>query len=159
MWKNAKPQGGKVKFALFFFRVDCHKFNLIDRDDFRDFAELCFKEFGDRVKSWSTFNEPWSFSTGGYDSTTFIGCPAGDSSTEPYLVAHHIILSHAAAAKLYREKYKPSQKGQIGIVLVTNWMKGKLSLYPPWFTLFLHNPPMVSKAIHNPLMVWIKVSK
>ncbi|CDP21897.1 unnamed protein product, partial [Coffea canephora] len=116
--------------------VDCHKFNLIDRDDFRDFAELCFKEFGDRVKSWSTFNEPWSFSTGGYDSTTFIGslapgrcsawmdkgCPAGDSSTEPYLVAHHIILSHAAAAKLYREKYKPSQKGQIGIVLVTNWM-------------------------------------
>ncbi|XP_027106819.1 beta-glucosidase 24 [Coffea arabica] len=105
-------------------------------DDFRDFAELCFKEFGDRVKSWSTFNEPWSFSTGGYDSTTFIGslapgrcsawmdkgCPAGDSSTEPYLVAHHIILSHAAAAKLYREKYKPSQKGQIGIVLVTNWM-------------------------------------
>ncbi|XP_027113649.1 beta-glucosidase 12 isoform X2 [Coffea arabica] len=98
--------------------------------------ELCFKEFGDRVKYWSTFNEPWTFSTGGYDSTTFIGslapgrcsawmnkgCPAGDSSTEPYLVAHHIILSHAAAAKLYREKYKPSQKGQIGIVLVTNWM-------------------------------------
>ncbi|KAL3537319.1 hypothetical protein ACH5RR_000685 [Cinchona calisaya] len=105
-------------------------------DDFRDFAEFCFKEFGDRVKHWTTFNEPWSFSTGGYDSTSFIGtiapgrcsawmnkgCPGGDSSTEPYLVAHHIILCHAEAAKLYREKYKPSQKGQIGIVLVTNWM-------------------------------------
>nr|BAP90524.1 beta-primeverosidase [Ophiorrhiza pumila] len=104
-------------------------------DDFRDFAELCFKEFGDRVKYWTTFNEPWSFSTGGYDSTTAIGtiapgrcsswlnkCPVGDSSTEPYIVAHHILLCHAAAAKLYREKYKPSQKGEIGIVLVTNWM-------------------------------------
>ncbi|XP_027108681.1 beta-glucosidase 13-like [Coffea arabica] len=104
-------------------------------DDFRDFAELCFKEFGDRVKHWLTFNEPWSFSVGGYDSSTFggtiapgrcsawlnKGCPAGDSSTEPYLVAHHIILCHATAAKLYREKYKPSQKGQIGIVLITNW--------------------------------------
>ncbi|CDP22031.1 unnamed protein product, partial [Coffea canephora] len=109
--------------------------NLIGRDDFRDFAELCFKEFGDRVKHWLTFNEPWSFSVGGYDSSTFggtiapgrcsawlnKGCPAGDSSTEPYLVAHRIILCHATAAKLYREKYKPSQKGQIGIVLITNW--------------------------------------
>nr|BAP90525.1 beta-primeverosidase [Ophiorrhiza pumila] len=104
-------------------------------DDFRDFAELCFKEFGDRVKHWTTFNEPWTFSTGGYDSTTFIGtiapgrcspwmnkCPAGDSSTEPYLVAHHIILCHAKTARLYREKYKPYQKGDIGIVLVTNMM-------------------------------------
>ncbi|CAI9104135.1 OLC1v1002756C1 [Oldenlandia corymbosa var. corymbosa] len=104
-------------------------------DDFRDFAELCFKEFGDRVKHWTTFNEPWSFSTGGYDSTTAIGtiapgrcspwlhkCAAGNSSTEPYIVAHHILLAHAAAAKLYRQKYKPYQKGQLGIVLVSNWM-------------------------------------
>ncbi|CAI9103192.1 OLC1v1001638C1 [Oldenlandia corymbosa var. corymbosa] len=104
-------------------------------NDFRDFAELCFKEFGDRVKYWSTFNEPWSFSTGGYDSTSIIGtlapgrcsawlnkgCPAGNSAVEPYLVAHHILLSHATVAKLYRQKYKASQRGQIGIVLVTNW--------------------------------------
>lgn len=104
-------------------------------DDYKDFAELCFKEFGDRVKHWATFNEPWTFCSAGYDSGTIggthapgrcsawmnKGCPAGDSSTEPYLVAHHIILSHATAVKLYREKYKPHQKGQIGIVLVTNW--------------------------------------
>ncbi|KAL3537315.1 hypothetical protein ACH5RR_000681 [Cinchona calisaya] len=104
-------------------------------DDFRDFADLCFKEFGDRVKYWSTFNEPWSFATGGYDSSTAIGtiapgrcsawmnkCAVGDSSTEPYIVAHHIILCHAAVSKLYGEKYKASQKGEVGIVLVTNWM-------------------------------------
>ncbi|XP_027101991.1 furcatin hydrolase-like [Coffea arabica] len=104
--------------------------------DFRDFAELCFKEFGDRVKHWSTFNEPWSFATGGYDSSTIIGtlapgrcsawmnkgCPAGNSAVEPYLVGHHILLSHAVVVKLYRDKYKASHKGQIGIVLVTNWM-------------------------------------
>ncbi|KAL3537318.1 hypothetical protein ACH5RR_000684 [Cinchona calisaya] len=104
-------------------------------DDFRDFAEFCFEEFGDRVKYWSTFNEPWSFATGGYDSSSEIGtiapgrcsawmhkCEVGDSATEPYTVGHHILLSHAVVAKLYREKYKPTQKGQIGIVLVSNWM-------------------------------------
>nr|CAB3467938.1 unnamed protein product [Digitaria exilis] len=37
-------------------------------EDFRDYANICFREFGDRVKNWITFNEPWSFSTGGYAS-------------------------------------------------------------------------------------------
>ncbi|GFY92149.1 beta glucosidase 32 [Actinidia rufa] len=40
-------------------------------DDFRDFANLCFKEFGDRVKHWITLNEPWSYSYGGYDIGVF----------------------------------------------------------------------------------------
>nr|POF17448.1 cyanogenic beta-glucosidase [Quercus suber] len=36
------------------------------RDDFQDYAELCFKEFGDRVKHWITLNEPWGTSYAGY---------------------------------------------------------------------------------------------
>ncbi|RLM65229.1 hypothetical protein C2845_PM16G13630 [Panicum miliaceum] len=34
-------------------------------NDYKDYAEVCFKEFGDRVKHWITFNEPWSFCTTG----------------------------------------------------------------------------------------------
>ncbi|KAL0308889.1 UNVERIFIED_CONTAM: Beta-glucosidase 12, partial [Sesamum radiatum] len=41
-------------------------------DDFKDFAELCFNEFGDRIKHWITMNEPFTFSNGGYDGG-FIG--------------------------------------------------------------------------------------
>ncbi|KAK6120782.1 hypothetical protein DH2020_045477 [Rehmannia glutinosa] len=98
-------------------------------DDFRDFSELCFKEFGDRVKYWITFNEPFTFTSGGYDGE-FLGslapgrcssCPQGNSATEPYVVAHHILLAHAASVKLYREKYQATQKGEIGITLVTHW--------------------------------------
>ncbi|XP_012065489.3 beta-glucosidase 12-like [Jatropha curcas] len=102
-------------------------------DDFKDYAELCFKEFGDRVKHWITLNEPWSYSNTGYNMGIFAPgrcskfmnpqCLAGDSSTEPYLVGHHLLLSHAASVKLYKEKYQGSQKGQIGITLISHWME------------------------------------
>nr|XP_027102880.1 furcatin hydrolase-like [Coffea arabica] len=100
-------------------------------DDFLDFAELCFKEFGDRVKHWTTVNEPLTFCVAGYDSGILApgrcsawrnnDCPAGNSAAEPYLVAHNILLSHAAISNLYREKYKASQNGEVGIVLNPTW--------------------------------------
>ncbi|KAL0355843.1 UNVERIFIED_CONTAM: Oleuropein beta-glucosidase [Sesamum radiatum] len=39
---------------------------MICKNDFVEFAELCFQEFGDRVKFWTTFNEPWSYIVHGY---------------------------------------------------------------------------------------------
>ncbi|KAL0653040.1 hypothetical protein Bca4012_095731 [Brassica carinata] len=32
-------------------------------NDFRDYAELCFQKFGDRVKHWMTLNEPFTVAT------------------------------------------------------------------------------------------------
>ncbi|URE19618.1 Glycosyl hydrolase family 1 [Musa troglodytarum] len=100
--------------------------------DFRDYAEICFREFGDRVKHWITFNEPWSYSAGGYAMGILApgrcsrweepGCGAGNSGREPYVVAHHQLLAHAAAVAVYRRKYQSFQKGKIGITLVSNWM-------------------------------------
>ncbi|PON69725.1 Glycoside hydrolase [Parasponia andersonii] len=100
-------------------------------EHFRDYAELCFKEFGDRVKHWITLNEPWSYSMGAYASGILapgrcsewqkLNCTGGDSGREPYLVAHYQLLSHAAAVKLYRDKYQASQEGLIGITLVSHW--------------------------------------
>ncbi|XP_042489606.1 beta-glucosidase 13-like [Macadamia integrifolia] len=100
-------------------------------DDFQDYAELCFKEFGDRVKHWITLNEPVSFSYGGYNlgikapgrCSKWVGnCTSGNSATEPYLVTHHQLLAHAAAVKAYKDKYKASQKGKIGITLDAHWI-------------------------------------
>lgn len=85
------------------------------RNDFRDYADFCFKEFGDRVQHWVTLNEPNLSSMFGYAMGTqapgrcsnYVGnCTEGNSATEPYLVTHHFILSHAASVKLYREKYQ-----------------------------------------------------
>ncbi|XP_078165973.1 beta-glucosidase 24-like [Carex rostrata] len=100
--------------------------------DFQDYAEICFQEFGDRVKNWISLNEPWSYSVGGYSTGILapgrcsqgVGtdCLGGDSSKEPYIVAHNQLLAHAAAVVIYRKKFKESQKGKIGITLVSNWM-------------------------------------
>ncbi|XAR60323.1 Beta-glucosidase, partial [Bertholletia excelsa] len=101
-------------------------------DDYQDYVELCFKEFGDRVKHWITLNEPWSFANSGYvlgtlapgrcSSWQHLNCTGGDSGTEPYIVAHNQLLAHAAAVKLYKQKYHASQKGNIGITLIAHWM-------------------------------------
>jgi beta-glucosidase len=45
----------------------------------------------------------------------------GDSSTEPFIVGHTEIVSHAYAVRLYREKYKKKQRGMIGITLHGNY--------------------------------------
>lgn len=87
----------------------------ICRKDFADYAEFCFKTFGDRVKNWFSFNEPRVVAALGYDngffapgrcSKPFGNCTEGDSATEPYIVAHNLILCHASAAQRYREKYQ-----------------------------------------------------
>lgn len=99
-------------------------------NDFADYADFCFKTFGDRVKNWMTFNEPRVIAALGYDngmfapsrcSKSFGNCTAGNSSTEPYIVAHNLILSHSAAVKRYRQKYQGEQKGRIGILLDFVW--------------------------------------
>lgn len=85
------------------------------RNDFADYADFCFKTFGDRVKNWMTFNEPRVVAALGYDtgffapgrcSKTYGNCTAGNSATEPYIVAHNLILCHASAVQRYRTKYQ-----------------------------------------------------
>ena len=98
-------------------------------DDFRDYAEVCFTNFGDRVKKWITLNEPWTYSLMGYGTGSFAPgrcsdrsrCAKGNSSTEPYIVAHNSLNAHAAAVELYRTKYQKRQKGLIGMTLNHDW--------------------------------------
>ncbi|KAK9101029.1 hypothetical protein Scep_024459 [Stephania cephalantha] len=97
-------------------------------DDHAEFAELCFKEFGDRVKKWVTINEPSMFASHGYSSgvnapgrCTPPTCPAGDSSREPYIVSHNLLRAHMRAVKIYRSKYQIKQKGIIGISVHSDW--------------------------------------
>ncbi|XP_037496898.1 beta-glucosidase 17 isoform X2 [Jatropha curcas] len=100
-------------------------------NDYYEYADFCFKEFGDRVKYWVTINEPNLMSDFGYAMgkyapgrcSDYIGnCTDGNSATEPYIVVNNLILCHANAVKLYRQKYQDSQGGIIGISVHTKWM-------------------------------------
>ncbi|KAG9019152.1 Beta-glucosidase 1B [Tulasnella sp. 427] len=107
--------------------------------DFANYAKVCFQAFGDRVTNWLTLNEPWCVAVLGYGRGVFapgrssdrVRSPdpvnpdavhpllrtGGDSKTEPYIVAHSLIIAHAHAVKVYREQFRAAQKGEIGITL------------------------------------------
>ncbi|KAI4346078.1 hypothetical protein L6164_013160 [Bauhinia variegata] len=80
-------------------------------DDFKDFCDVCFEKFGDKVKYWMTLNEPYNYVDLCYSQGLMaparcscwqnLKCLGGDSSTEPYIVGHHLLLAHSAAVDLY----------------------------------------------------------
>ncbi|VVB00573.1 unnamed protein product [Arabis nemorensis] len=98
-------------------------------EDFKNYAELLFQRFGDRVKFWITLNQPYSLATKGYGDGSYppgrcTDCEfGGDSGTEPYIAAHHQLLAHAETAALYRKRYQKFQGGKIGTTLIGRWFE------------------------------------
>ncbi|MCO5605319.1 hypothetical protein L7F22_059501 [Adiantum nelumboides] len=104
-------------------------------EDFANYADTCFAAFGDRVKNWITFDEPNDWAGLGYATSQnppgrctsnidiYGVCSAGDSGTEPYITGHHLILAHAEAVSIYRNKYQEVQNGTIGIALWHRWFE------------------------------------
>ncbi|KAL6975335.1 putative beta-glucosidase 41 [Sarracenia purpurea var. burkii] len=84
----------------------------------------------DRYEGWIS-NQIVGFSIEGYDMgiqapgrCSILGhlvCKKGKSSTEPYIVAHNILLAHAAAYRSYQRHFKERQGGLIGITLDAKW--------------------------------------
>ena len=84
--------------------------------DFSRYAEICFRAFGDRVKHWITFNEPWCVSVLGHGQGVFP--PGRISPDEPYVAAHNILLAHAEAVRVFRDS---GREGVIGITNNCDW--------------------------------------
>ena len=86
---------------------------------FEIYADFCFKTFGDRVKTWITFNEPFTTSLC-YETGN---CAPGflSKGVLTYQNAHQQLLAHARAYHVYHAKYKASQGGKVGIVAGSAW--------------------------------------
>lgn len=149
------------------------------QEDFAYFADVCFEAFGDRVKYWTTFNEPNVLVKFGYITGTYPpshcsyptgNCQVGNSEIEPYIAGHNIILSHAAAANVYKKKYKAKQGGMIGIVLSTpgfeplrdipadRWaVRRAQAFYLSWYTdplIYGEYPPEMREVVGSRLPVF-----
>lgn len=101
---------------------------------FAEYAELCFRLFGDRVRKWLTLNEPLTFAVEGEsglhapslcnwqkEAGGCTGGPRPPAGWNVYIAGHHALLAHGLAVEAYRTKYAPSQRGQIGIALNGAW--------------------------------------
>ena len=87
-------------------------------DYYLEYADLCFRHFGDRVKNWITFNEPWVTGILGHGQGVF--APGRVSNSEPYIAGHNQLLAHARVVERYRTKYG-RQGGRIGITNNCDW--------------------------------------
>lgn len=87
---------------------------------FADYARFCFKTFGDRVKRWTTLNEPFISGMMGYYYATF--APGIEEPLEaPYRYVHNQLMAHAQAYRIYEKEFKKAHGGVVGISLDTSY--------------------------------------
>lgn len=89
-------------------------------DYFVQYAKKLFQLFGDKVKYWITFNEPFVFCHHGYGSGVLAPGYVQDGIGS-YLCGHTVLLAHAKTFKLYNDDFRRDQQGQVGISLDTLW--------------------------------------
>jgi beta-glucosidase len=78
-------------------------------DAFSEYALLCAKSFGDRIKNWMVLNEPFAFTTLGY----FLGMFApGKYGLKNFLPAvHHAALCQGIGGRIIKENVKDAHVG------------------------------------------------
>jgi beta-glucosidase len=79
---------------------------------FAEYAALVQHRLGDRVRSWSTLNEPWCSAYLGHASGEH--APGRRDQAEAVRAAHHLLLGHGLAAEALHGGRRPAS---VGIVL------------------------------------------
>jgi beta-glucosidase len=83
-------------------------------DWFADYATTIFDALGDRVKLWSTLNEPWVVTDGGYLSGVL--APGHSNLFEAPIATHNQLRSHGKAVERFRAA-NAAKDGKIGITV------------------------------------------
>jgi beta-glucosidase len=81
---------------------------------FCDYAVTMWDALGDRVEMWSTLNEPWVVTDGGYLSGVL--APGHSNLFEAPIATHNLLRAHGMAVERFRSS-KAAAKGKIGIAV------------------------------------------
>lgn len=113
---------------------------------FRDYSRVLFESFGDRVKHWITFNEPFEYCIHGYGEGNYP--PMGQASgVADYLCMDNSLKTHAVIYRFYEQKYKAKQKGSIGITLSSRFYYTKP-----------HNDSLIDRAMQYDVILNISLN-
>lgn len=82
-------------------------------DRFVDYAGLMAERLGDRVRAWSTLNEPWCSAFLGYD--VGIHAPGRRDPAAAVAATHHLLLAHGRATRRLREVL--GTEAELGLVI------------------------------------------
>ncbi|MFP8904013.1 GH1 family beta-glucosidase [Streptomyces atacamensis] len=80
---------------------------------FADYAEIAHDALGDRVRHWTTLNEPWCSAVLGYDQG--VHAPGRRDFGDSMRAVHHLLLGHGLAARRLRAAGNPPE--ELGITL------------------------------------------
>nr|XP_020498323.1 beta-klotho [Labrus bergylta] len=89
---------------------------------FEEYAAFCFHTFGSRVKIWLTMHNPYLVAVQGYGTGVHAPGETGGAAGS-LIVAHNLIRAHAKAWHTYNTHFRPTQRGQVSIVLGTHWVE------------------------------------
>jgi beta-glucosidase len=76
---------------------------------FADYAALVHEALGDRVRHWTTLNEPWCAAFLGYSSGDH--APGARDPEASLAAAHHLLLGHGLATRALRAGGPPAEVG------------------------------------------------
>jgi beta-glucosidase len=80
-------------------------------DWFADYGQVMFRALGDRVPHWTTLNEPWVVTDGGYLHGVL--APGHRNLYEAPIATHNLLRAHGAAVQAFRAE----SRGSIGLVV------------------------------------------
>ncbi|MCO8272635.1 GH1 family beta-glucosidase [Actinoplanes sp. TRM 88003] len=75
--------------------------NRLTAEAFGEYAQIVHARLGDRVKTWTTLNEPWCSAYLGYGSG--VHAPGKQDPAAVFAAVHHLLLGHGLAARALRE--------------------------------------------------------
>jgi beta-glucosidase/6-phospho-beta-glucosidase/beta-galactosidase len=89
-------------------------------DMFTNYARTAFERFGDRVKTWITFNEP-NIICHYFHSVLGSLQPDYPNGVIEYLCTYNLLKAHAETYHIYDREFRHKQEGKVGITLNFEW--------------------------------------
>ncbi|EGC44280.1 beta-glucosidase [Histoplasma capsulatum var. duboisii H88] len=165
LWSRTIPLGGEGNDTINENGLQHYvKFvnDLLAADDFVNYARVISKILSPKLSIGLLFNEPWCSSILGYNTGLFApGCYRDrsksvglDSSRDPWIVGHNLLVAHGVAVKIYREEFKTIGGGEIGITLNADMTKFIGDWTLPWDPGGLADVEAESRKLEFPSRAW-----